>query len=58
MAEKKKLRIKFFISLKDDLQALEAKMQAWLDSTEEEEDVKNIIPVSIGNVALIIVLYK
>jgi hypothetical protein len=58
MSERKKMKVKFFISLKDDLQGLEKKMQEWLDSTPEEESVVTVLPISVGNVVVLIVLYK
>jgi hypothetical protein len=57
MAEKKRspLRVKVFFGFKEDL---EEKMQAWLDSTPEAEDLKLVIPASLGHVVVLIIFYK
>ena len=56
MTEKKsRLRVKIFFGFKEDL---EDKMQAWLDSTPETEDLKLVVPASLGNVVVLIIFYK
>lgn len=56
--DKKRTRVKIFVGLNNDFEALEKKMNDWLASTEAEEEVKAIIPASVGNVVLLIVIYK
>jgi len=55
MSEKSRLRVKVFFGFKEDL---EEKMQKWLDSTEATEDIKLVVPASLGNVVVLIIFYK
>lgn len=53
--EKKKLRVKVIATLKEDL---EAKIQEWLDSTPETEEIKYMLQGHVGVVIFVIIFYK